>query len=511
MRGLDPREVIGICETFVLDTGQQWRLEPFQVAIAEELCAGVREVWWETPEGNAKSTTAGGLALAHILLVHRGRVRLTSTAKDQVADAVLGQAAQIVEDTPGLANVLEHLPGYKRIACPEQKSEMAAWSASDATGEGLLPTLVIPDELHKLRDLRLVETWRGKLRKRAGQMLALSNAGEPGSPYEVAKEQQLTKCERVRRGPGWEVARGPAFVMHRHAVLDPSADVLDPEVVKQANPLSAITVQTLAEDLQAATFKLSRWRRMNCGIPIRDLDAAIPAELWDRVPFGEIPPDAIVDLSVDPARMWDCFAVVPIWFRSRTERLIGEPEILEAPRNGVDVIPTRHLKAALLRAGGRFAGVRQVTMDRAREGAVIGEWVESGDDDSPGWPVADISAGDVTQAQVRDRFMESIAEGWLRRPAACWVSKPADGWTPHRQASTPFDQHVTNAVDRPVGRDRYRFDRPSQVRSTPGMQDRRVIDALTAAANGVFHRAGDWDADADAEIDLSAYTHFARP
>jgi len=498
VRGLPLDDVLGVGRSFVLDNGKCWVPETFQVNYIAELCAGEREVWIETPEGNAKSTLLGIIGLLHILFVFRGRVRLTSTAKDQVGDAMYGQARQIVEDTPGLDNVLEVKLGTLEIRNPSMKSEMRAWSSSDLTGEGIIPSLCLGDELQKLRKLSLIDTWRGKLSKKTGQLGCAANAGEPGSPYEQVKAKVRTRCEVEQVHDGLEVMRGPDFVMHRHALLRKDVDVLDPAVVKQANPLSTITEKSIAREISSAQFKLARHRRMRCGIAVRDLDAAIPEELWLKVPEGAIPPTAVVDLSVRPARMWDCFVVTPIWFASRDERYIGEPQILQTPCTGVDAIAMKHLKRAMLRAAKPFAGVRSVTIPIKGDGATLGEWCEGGADDSPGWPVVVLADGDVAQAEVRQTFIDSINNGYLRRPARCWIARPDDGYKPHLSADADeFNQHVINAVDHPVGDERYRFARPSKVRAV-SMQDQRVIDGLRSAANGIFQRLGDWDADLNA-------------
>ena len=47
--------------------------------------------------------------------------------------------------------------------------------------------------------------------------------------------------------------------------------------------------------------------------------------------------------------------------------------------------------------------------------------------------------------------------------------------------------HVLNAIARRLPGGDYRFDRPSQVRGNARAQDKRVIDALTAAAMVVEH------------------------
>ena len=64
-----------------------------------------------------------------------------------------------------------------------------------------------------------------------------------------------------------------------------------------------------------------------------------------------------------------------------------------------------------------------------------------------------------------ERWMEAVSHRWIRH-------------TGDRE----FRRHVLNAVTRRLPGDRHRFDRPSTSRnSKAGRQERRVVDALTAA------------------------------
>jgi hypothetical protein len=49
----------------VLDTGDYWEPEDFQLEIVADIFAGVDEVWVVIPEGNAKTTLMSGVALYH--------------------------------------------------------------------------------------------------------------------------------------------------------------------------------------------------------------------------------------------------------------------------------------------------------------------------------------------------------------------------------------------------------------------------------------------------------------
>jgi hypothetical protein len=81
-----------------------------------------------------------------------------------------------------------------------------------------------------------------------------------------------------------------------------------------------------------------------------------------------------------------------------------------------------------------------------------------------GVEVVERGTGNADAAVDYERFMEAIREGGIRH-------------TGHRE----FRRHVMNAIARNLGGDKKRFDRPVSSRSNAKEQDRRVIDARTAA------------------------------
>jgi hypothetical protein len=93
--------------------------------------------------------------------------------------------------------------------------------------------------------------------------------------------------------------------------------------------------------------------------------------------------------------------------------------------------------------------------------------------------------GNQAAALAFDRWMQAVRERWLEHP--------------HDDLLT---QHVLNAVAKPAGPDRYRFDRPRTTRQGRG-QDQRVIDCLSAgSAVHAVAVAGD---EPDREIDTADY------
>jgi hypothetical protein len=134
------------------------------------------------------------------------------------------------------------------------------------------------DELHRHRDLRLYRTWSGKISKRGGQIIAISTAGEPGSEFEVTREE-ICRSGEVSRNGRFTRARSQSVVLHDCAVAE-DGDVDDMAEVKSANPFSGITVESLAAKRSAPTMTLAHWRRFCCNLPTRSEMAAIHEKEW---------------------------------------------------------------------------------------------------------------------------------------------------------------------------------------------------------------------------------------
>lgn len=473
MRGVPLEDALALARCLVLDTGEPWDPEPFQVAVLDALCRGVDRVWLEIPEGNAKTTSAAAFALLHLFLVMDADVPAAASSRDQTG-VLLRQATGLVRRSPGFPERFRLLEGYRRIVCPETGGRLQVFAADAGTGDGVIPTLAILEELHRHPTLDLYRTWSGKLLKRRGQILIISTAGEPGGEYELAKVAALEECARrgeVVREPGLTVARMPGFELRIHAIGE-DEDVEDLEAVKRANPLRSVTLEDLAAKRAEPTWNRQHWARFTCGRPARDTSSAVNEREWAELDHVEIPEGEPVNVGADFAWKHDTTALVPFWMPEPSRRVVGVPEIVEPPRDGTSLDPAE-VRAAFLRIHVRNP-IRLVAMDPSAGGAQIAEWLESaptvGADGEPdystglGVEVVEVPPTNAVQARVYDAWMEAIRERWLAHP--------------HDEALT---RHVLNAIAKPVSHDRYRFDRPNPSRAAK-LQDRRVIDALVAAS-----------------------------
>lgn len=439
----------------ILDNGEPWRPEPFQLDVLRELFAGFPEVWMVVPEGNGKTTMMGALSLYHGDYTPTASVLLAASSRDQ-CEVLFQAAAGFVHRSPALKGRFKVFDGYRRVKCLRTGGRVQVFAADDRTGDGVIPTLALLDELHRHKDMRLYRTWRGKLDKRGGQLVAISTAGEPDSEFEdirckVRREAQVTiKGSHLR-------AATEQLVLHDWSV--PLGDDLDDmAVVKAANPLKSITKPALKRKRSSPTMTVAHWRRFVCNQAVRLTESAIDDGEWRHAAGAGVPAGEPVAVGVDLGWKWDTTAIVPLWMESHERRVIGRPEILTPPRDGTSLSP-REVEDAFRRIDARNP-IGTVVMDPSAGGEQLASWLE----DEIGADVISYPQGPTSMATAYERFMEALRNGWLEHP-----DDPA------------FTRHVLNATAKLLPDGRSRFDRPSRSRNA-GLQDYRVIDALIAAA-----------------------------
>jgi phage terminase large subunit-like protein len=99
----------------VLDNGERWDPEPFQLEIVEDLFAGNDEVWAILPEGNSKTTTMAGVALYHGDYTPTAEVLLAAASRDQ-AGLLFSQAAGFVARSQPFHDRFRVFEGYRGSA-----------------------------------------------------------------------------------------------------------------------------------------------------------------------------------------------------------------------------------------------------------------------------------------------------------------------------------------------------------------------------------------------------------
>lgn len=447
----------GWAHELVLDNGENWVVEAFFLDFLEDYFASIPENWLIVPEGNTKTTSLAGLAV--YLNEHRlsAWIPWAASSRDQ-AEIGYRQAEGFVFRSPRLSSFMKCQPGHRRIINTLTRGRIQIFAADDGHADGIIPTDAFLDELHRHKNLALYRTWRGKLEKRGGQIATISTAGEPGSEFEETRELIRQATPVVSRKPGFVRCRSEHISLHEWAVAE-DADVEDMAVVKNANPFSAITVETLAKKRATPTMTVAHWRRFVCNLPTRGDNAAITELEWAHAATEEtIPLGASIWLGVDFGWKWDTTAIVPLWMPQPDKRIFGVPKVIEPPRDGSSTSPTV-VKQAFAELD-RLYTVETVVMDSARAEDMM-DWIGS----ELGVEVVDRQQSPALAEIDYEKFMEGLRTGVLKHPG-----------------DPVFTRHALSAVARIEISGKTRFAKPKVAHSRGQQHDRRVIDALVAAA-----------------------------
>lgn len=456
-----------------LDNDEPFILDEFQELWIEDLFAGYSECWLLVPEENGKTTLLADLALYHAEYRDRGAVPVAASSRDQ-AVILYQQAEGFVLRTPTLHEERDSailkakgkrkttvprflcLEGFRRIN-HFRGGRIQVFAADDDTGDGVIPTLGIIDEPHRMKNMKLYRTWSGKLRKRVGQIALISTAGEPGTEFENTRERIRKTATEITQLPtgGMRYVSG-SVVMHEYAVA-PDGDVEDMAVVKRANPSRRITTETLAAKFASPTMTLTHWKRFACNIASRGGKAAITDGEWaDAKVDSQIPAGEPISLGLDVAWKWDTTAATPFWERDARFRLLGPATIITPPRDGSSLHPDE-IKTGL-KAIHKRNPIHTVVMDLSAA-ADIAAWIEDElHAEVIDWPQTNNQAA-IDYAAV----MEELRNGVL-----------------HHTGDEGLTKHALNAIARMLPGGDVRFDRPEEGRLAD--QERRVIDALSAAS-----------------------------
>jgi phage terminase large subunit-like protein len=452
----------GWSSQLICDNEEPFELELYQERFLEDVFAGFPICWLIVPEGNGKSTFFAALAMYAIC--HTGGIQIP------IAASALDQARVIYQAAEGFVwrskvQYLRCFEGFKQVRCAKTHSRMQIFPGDDRTGDGIIPGKYAGlDELHRHRSLALYETWKGKLGKLGAQLIVISTAGEVGSEFELERErlrQEATHVDRIGRAyvrAEMRLNGKPISVMHEYGLTEGS-DIDDLELVKEANPLSFITVETLAEK-RAGVRNNQHWSRFSCNLATRSVSAAISEIDWHRARVSdEIPAKQPIWLGLDLGWQVDPTAIVPLWWRDNEFRLLGPATVILPPRDGTHTSP-RIVENALREIYARNP-IELVVMDMTG-GEQLASWIE----EELGATVVDRDQRLPSQVLDHAYFTEALREGWLKH-----TGDPA------------LTRHVLNAIGRVLPGGDIVFARPKESRTTSNaVQAQREIDALVAAA-----------------------------
>jgi phage terminase large subunit-like protein len=432
-------------------------LEPFEREILTPTFAGVQTNVIEIPKKNGKSTIVSAVALYHLMTTKLADVVIIASSVKQ-ADIIFNHCRKFVSMSPDLTEALVIKPGFKEIRRRDDPlSHIRVMTNDPMTLEGIEPTLAIIDEYHTHTSPEAYGIVRDGLDTREGQLLVITNAGQDEmSPFGQLRALALALPVQEVRG-AYRFATNPSrsFAYSEYA-LEPEADVDDMATVKQANPASWMTEEMLRERLNDPGETRQRFKRFACGLWVRSEDTAILPEEWDalRDPNSVIPPGSTIWVGWDNAtRGPDKTALVPLWWRSKSERVFGTPTIISAPDDG-GMISDLEVTNALLEFE-KLWTIEYVVYDPEAGAYALAQRLER----EQGWKMAEHTQKSASLARADVRFLEAVREKTIVH-----------------NGDPEFRQHVLNAVERTVGTDgSWIFGRPKHGTRVP-------IDALRAAS-----------------------------
>lgn len=445
----------------VLDNGDTWEPEDFQLAFVEDLFAGYREVWLVVPEGNGKTTLLAGVALYHGDYTPDAMVPIGASSRDQTK-ILHDQAGGFVRRTPGMDKRFRVYDGYRRIDCLRTNGSIQVFAADDRTGDGVIPTLPLLDELHRHRDLRLYRTWRGKLDKRDGQLAAISTAGAPESEFEEVRARHKHRAPEIVTDGSHIRALGGGMVLHDWSV-PVEGDVEDMKAVKAANPLSTITVPKLRAKRESPTMSPTHWKRFVCNIPTRAEGEGITPEEWDGLYEADLVPDrqawsvGFLDLGwkIDTTAMG-----VLVWEDDK-RRVIAGIRVLIPPVDEADIV------AGMVALQREYRPTGWV-FDPNASGQQMAQQLDKGEhphQDGVAFDFFEHSQDNAPMSLAASRLDEAIRGGWLVH-----------------NGDSELRSHVLNAIRKPLGGEKYRYDRPPDAKGS--RRKKYPIDALTGLLMG---------------------------
>ena len=276
--------VMQFIETFcVMSKGRQWAGKPMELMdwqkrdIIEPLFGWVddqghrryRTAAIFTPKKQGKSTLLAALALYFLVADNEPGCEVWGCATDrQSAGIIYREAAAMVRSSPALSAAIEIIDSRNTLVHRASNSRYSVLSSDAPRAEGVNAHAVLADEIHAMRDRRLLDALRYAGSARTQPMLiGISTAG-----YERGKSvawEWWQDAERVMAAP----ASNPTFFGRIYAApeQDDVARYFEPKLWRVANPSLGITVSEKsfkadAEEARTNPSKTSAWLRYRMNV-----------------------------------------------------------------------------------------------------------------------------------------------------------------------------------------------------------------------------------------------------
>jgi phage terminase large subunit-like protein len=276
--------VVDFIQTFcVMSKGRQWAGRPMELMDWQKADIIAPLFGWVddkghrryrtaaifTPKKNGKSTLLAALALYFLVADGEPGCEVWGCATDrQSAGIIYREAAAMVRASPVLSNAIEVVDSRNTLLHKASGSRYSVLSSDAPRAEGINAHAVLADEIHAMRDRKLLDALRYAGSARTQPMLiGISTAG-----YERGKSvawEWWQDAEKVTADP----ASLPTFFGKIYAAPEQASveSYFTPAMWKAANPSLGITIpeKTFAADAEEARTnpaKTSAWLRYRMNV-----------------------------------------------------------------------------------------------------------------------------------------------------------------------------------------------------------------------------------------------------
>lgn len=451
----DPLELddfAAFCGELTLDSGRRFVLEPFQRRMLADYFRGAIETVILISKKNGKTTLMAALALYHLLTTVDAECVIGAAARDQ-AQIMLRQIRGFIGKSEDLTRLMD--VSQREVRMLDGEGRIRIMSSDADTGDGVIPTLALVDELHRHKNSDLYGVFRDGLGPRDGQIITISTAGDDEDSALGQMRSRAYALPTFEKDGTYRYARSAngAFALHEWA-LDPDQDRDDVGVVKQANPASWHTLEKLQIRRDSPTTTEWQWARFACGVWLQGENRVISPVEWALCGTGDplVPPTGSdVRIGLDLGFSGDTTGIVVHWF-DEDVACIGAARVLVPPRARGESLRKRDVLVVLEGLRDEF-GANEVVCDPSRNAEVFVDDLEDA-----GFDVVGYSQHPGPMAQAAERFYSAVRERKLLHPA-----------------DPTFTRHVLNAVRRSTVEGAWTFVKESK-------SSEKHIDALIAAA-----------------------------
>lgn len=448
--------------------GEPLTLEPFQRSFMDDALAFDADGWpvWRSVvlvvgRKNGKTTLLAGYALYRLLTSSGLPEVLLAASSDRQAGRLFDATALFIRRSPTLSSLCRVRDHAGEIVREDGGGRILRMSSDPGRLHGYNPSLVICDELAQWTTPSLRRAWAalttGGGARRSAQVFTITTAGEAHHRESGILGQLIDGNEAAgevsRPHGGLTVSRNHASQTLVYNYSAPTADRLDVEAIKQANPASWITSDYLTR--QAANPELSdaEFLQLHGCVWAAGQETFISLDDWRRLGDGDpLEVSEPVAVMIDGSYRYDTTAVA--WARVADD---GRVDVachvfsarVDAPHH--TLCPGGRISLADVEGFVLGVNCREVAFDprfMARSAEIIS-------DAMPSVPVVELEPQSGAMYDALAFFHRGVAEGTIRHAgdpvvaahvAACQGEQVERGWrVTKRNHTRPIDAVIAMA------------------------------------------------------------------